>query len=278
MTEPAARRTWLTVAAVGAATLALTGGIVAASRGRGGHESAGAAATQKPLTAVSAIGTFTESPLPTGPVGAPDDTGPPPIIVRATGTPVEPPVNRKITEPRSLATARLTRALQSATEIQLPHSTYAGVTVDFTSGGITHTKPLQILDRKTYYIAFAEVRDSLGKGQFEFEIVPYNGENPKRPFATYCDSPYLHLVECQTRVGPNGEKIMVEVSRVGLAQITEYRVDVEKPDGSSLVGTSRNMSDNSATYDNGPIERPTPPLTVDQLVNLMLAPDLTLYP
>jgi hypothetical protein len=276
MTEPVpARRTWLTVAAVGAATLALTGGIVAASRDRGG---AGTADAGKPIAVHSTTVVFSEGPVPTGPTGAPEVTGPPPIIVRATGTPAEPPVNRKITEPRATATARLTQALQAAAEILLPHSTYAGVTVDFTDGGITHTKPLQILDRKDYFIAFAEVRDSLGKGQFEFEIVPYIGENPKRPFAKYCDSPYLHLLECQTRVGPNGEKIMVEVSRIGIGPVTEYRVDMDKPDGSSLVAMSRNVSDNDGNINDGPIQRPTPPITVDELVNLLLAPGLTLYP
>jgi hypothetical protein len=273
---PTARRTWLTVAAVGAATLALTGGIVAASRSRGGAETAGATATGKPFTAASAIATFTESPLPTGP--AAEVTGPPPIIVRATGTAAEPPVNRKITEPRATATSRLTQALQSAAETQLPHSTYASVTVDFTQGGIVHAKPLQILDRKDYYIAFAEVRDSLGKGQFEFEIVPYIGENPKRPFAKYCDSPYLHLIECQTRVGRHGERIMVEVSRIGIGPVTEYRVDMDKPDGTSLVAMSRNVSDNDGNINDGPIQRPTPPITVDQLVDLLLTPGLTLYP
>ena len=44
------------------------------------------------------------------------------------------------------------------------------------------------------------------------------------------------------------------------------------------AGTARNMSDNGGDPNAGPTQRPNPPLTVQQMIDVLLTPGLTLYP
>ena len=123
------------------------------------------------------------------------------------------------------------------------------------------------------YKAFAEVSDAAGPGTFFLYLGGDGGDpicvaGPTDPGQT-----------CETRTGPHGEAIVVDQGRDG-AGVVNYVVDMVKPDGSSLHASVSNYSENDQPpTKNAPVypQRTTPPMTVDQLVALMLTPGLTVY-
>ena len=192
--------------------------------------------------------------------------------------PVDPPVRRPLTESASAAVPRLTAALKAAVYPLLPPTTLYPAVVHWVTGDRTHP-PLRMFRFDTSYMAFAEVRDSQGIGYVEFSVYPYIGDNPKRPFAEYCDRLLPpSTAHCETRVGPHGELITIETGNVtDTTPVQEYRVDVARADGTALLAIGRNVGADG-NINEGPIERPTPPLNPDQMVAVLLSPGLTAYP
>jgi hypothetical protein len=265
------RRSLVAAGAAGAATMLVIAGAALLPGGLARSTSAAASAEPSgPATAgPSADPTATSAPSAAPTTPEPTATSEP--------TPVRPPVMRRLTEPRAAATARLTADLKAAVRPVLPASVLRPVTVLWTSGTRTH-RPLEVFRIEGVYMGLAKVSDSQGIGSVDFHLNPYLGENPKRSFAGYCAVVLPPTESCETRIGPGGELITIEVGHPSTdSPVVEYRVDLVKADGTALVCVARNVGD--ATDPNvGPVQRPDPPLTVDQMVEILLAPGLTLYP
>jgi len=142
-------------------------------------------------------------------------------------------------------------------------------------------QPLAVMDFQTRFLAFAELGDSEGSGQLELNFGPNEGyESPKRPFSQFCDTAMAPVTYCETRLGPAGEHITVERGGPStFSRITEIRMEVWRPDGTDLVAVVRNIPDRMVKDINvAEPDRPTPPLTIDQLAAILCDPALTVYP
>jgi hypothetical protein len=269
------RRNQIGVLAVAAATaLILTAaGLVGGGWGRPTGAVAGADPSATATDGPS--GTPTDEPaIPTDGPSSPPTSGPTHSSSAAT---VGPRVGRRLTEPAATATARLTRELKGAVHPLLPPSTLRPVTIQWVAGPQTH-QPLVVSRYENVYIAFADVRDARGTGSLDFHLGSYIGDNPKRPFDRYCAVIVEPMTSCETRIGPRGELITVEIGHPSAGSpIVEYRVDLAKADGTALVAVARDVG-YAGNVNDGPAGRPNPPLTVDQMIDILLSPGLTLFP
>jgi hypothetical protein len=261
-------RTRVGVAAMGIATAA----VLAGSTLLGGTWAASTAAASPDATGPDATGpdATVSAPPPATPTSSP--------TAEPTAKPARPPVQRRLTEPASQATARLTAALKAAVHPLLPPSTLGAITIPSTNGSHTY-RPLEVSRFEGgVYMGFAQVRDARGLGSLDFHLNPYLGDNPERRFARYCATVPPPAISCQTRIGPGGELIIVEIGHPSpSSSVVEYRVEMVKADGTALVSIARNVGD-TIGLEQGPADRSDPPLSADQLVAILLSPGLTLYP
>ena len=126
-----------------------------------------------------------------------------------------------------------------------------------------------------YYLARATVTDAAGAGN----ILTYLGaagdgtSNPATCPTAGVTAP--EVTACEQHTGPAGEQITALTLRLEQGSTTN-RVDVLKPDGTMVTLLSENVAVDGK--EGGPPQRPTPPLTHDQLITIALLPTLTLFP
>jgi hypothetical protein len=83
----------------------------------------------------------------------------------------------------------------------------------------------------------------------------------------------------QPTPGPAGEYIYTAQGTIpAWPAAFEHFVGVEKPDGTRITIYAINWDQNEYTGGRPTVRRPTPPMTVDQMIQLALTPGLTLFP
>jgi hypothetical protein len=224
---------------------------------------------------------------PTATTGSPDDATP-------TGVPATPTVgpsptpsgaaaatpNYTPTEPASKATTRLTAQLRAALDQVKPDATTRGVRGVYS---VRQLGALEVIPSQGGYKAWAEIADSQGKGTIFIELdagdpAGFTGGS----WPTVCATPQNVGFTCEKRTdGATGALLIVEEGRHPGDTITEILVTIQKLDGTYAWVDLSNYSEND--YPPGPNakprpERPTPPLTADQVIAMLLSPGITLFP
>jgi hypothetical protein len=122
---------------------------------------------------------------------------------------------------------------------------------------------------------FAELRDSQGVGHFFAYMSTGDFAGQVSLFSTACASPPPPGSSCTNRTGPNGELILIQETHA--SAITTYSVSVAKPDGTAVDALVDNYRHNAQPGARNPHpDRATPPLSVEQIISLLLAPGVTL--
>ncbi|HET8641540.1 MAG TPA: hypothetical protein VFM37_06360 [Pseudonocardiaceae bacterium] len=182
--------------------------------------------------------------------------------------------------------ARLGAALEAAVSQQLPEAQLSTNPINQYNGRLYG--PLEFMHvyqegvdygngscamHQDYYLARARITDAAGAGN----LLAYVGRaeehgtdllrcaagmSPERTF-------------CEERTGPGGEQLIVTTLVVESGAIV-HRIDATRPDGTMVTVDSQNVG--SDIKEDGPVQRPTPPLTHDQLIAIALTPGLTLFP
>lgn len=123
--------------------------------------------------------------------------------------------------------------------------------------------------------ADAKVVDAAGLGNLSAFVGRLGGA--VNTLVTECDTPDSVTVgqtACARENGPNGELILSTTLESGEGAIT-HRIDVSKPDGTGVILIAENVA---TAKQPGPAQRPTPPLSHEQLIEIALDAGMTLYP
>jgi hypothetical protein len=122
--------------------------------------------------------------------------------------------------------------------------------------------------------AWADLRDAQGVGTVFINLNPSPYAANSELFPNACATPVADLT-CETRTGPAGELIVIQQGRLAMSTTVIWSVSVSKRNGTSGYAESRNYSENDQFGKGNPSpQRPMPPLTTDQLVELLLTPGL----
>lgn len=186
-------------------------------------------------------------------------------------------------EPAEVA-ARLRAALDAAVREQLPDAQLTANSMAVYDG--RQYEPLEFVHvyqeganyggscqgHQDYYLARATVTDPAGTGSI---LASVGRVEEPGSFMLQCSATSPERTFCQERTGPGGERITVTTLVVGEGAIV-HRIDAVRPDGTMVTVDSQNVG--SDIKEDGPAQRPTPPLTHDQLIAIALIPGLTLFP
>ena len=171
---------------------------------------------------------------------------------------------------------RLSTALAAAARAVLPTATFRPIERVYDGRPLT---AFEVVPSQGGFKAWAEISDGAGVGQF----FVYIGENwePGNPaqLESGCPSP-TPGVFCEARWGPNHEIVIILQSRQSANATTLYQVTVVHGDGTELSAMVENFSQNDQPLSKSSQptpQRPTPPMTTEQLVEMLLRPELTLY-
>ena len=239
---------------------------------------AAAAATIVVIAGIAVLpGLFRRGEAPVGAASASTSPEPGASNDPSTGASSPPtnPVPRK-TDPPPEAARRLSSALAAAARAVLPTATFRPIE------RVYDGRPLaafEVVQSQGGFKAWAEIRDEAGVGQF----FVYIGENwePGNPaqLESGCPTP-TPGVFCEARWGPNQEIVIILQSRTSATSTTSYQVTVVHGDGTELTAIVENFSQNdqplSKSSKPSP-QRATPPMTTEQIVEMLLRPELTLY-
>ncbi len=205
------------------------------------------------------------SPSPSGVPSGPASSEP-------TPTATAPPVPDLPGMSPSPVTAELSRVLRAAAVRLMPQATFAPTVVAF-EGGNRLLAPFDVVANGVgYYVGWAAIRNGSFQGQFAIAIWP-RADDKKSPNPG-CDSAYFPRLGCESRTGPSGEQITIDKGKLENSETVEYQVKVHRADGRILMAAVT-----SSGQDGYPTPNPassTPPMTADQLVELLLTPGLEL--
>jgi hypothetical protein len=170
------------------------------------------------------------------------------------------------------ANPALTAAYKASLAHVAPNLTAKPVKGVFGSGSVP---PFEVVASQGGFKAWAELSDSQGPGNLFIYLEKMDFSEVSARFANGCSQVNAGMA-CTTRRGPGGELIWIEQGHPGGAAITRYAVSVAKPDGSSLDAILDNYSENDQPHARDPHpQRPTPPLSVEETIALLLGPGLT---
>ena len=174
----------------------------------------------------------------------------------------------------SAATAELSRALADEARRILPDAQFGPTVVAFDDGERL-LQPFDVVDNgRGYYVGWAAIANGSLRGQFVISIWPA-ADDRKSPNPG-CDSAYFPSLGCENRTGPYGEQITIEIGQWQNSTTVEYRVKVHRPQGMILMATVNSEGGGGYGYQTQAPDNPTPPMTVVQLVEIMLTPGLVL--
>ena len=200
-----------------------------------------------------------------------------------TLTPEPTPVasNRPVVEKSSAATKRLTTQLRAALSRVKPDATTRGVRGVY---ALRQLGAFEVIGSQGGYKAWAEIKDSQGPGTMFVTLDPGDPIVFRSGFAAVCVTPLNVGFTCQTRTDEaTGALIIVEQGQHPGEKVSYTIVTVGKRDGTSLWVMLSNFSENDQpqTSKSNPSPNPQrtePPLSPDEIVDLLLSPGLTLYP
>jgi hypothetical protein len=155
----------------------------------------------------------------------------------------------------------------------MPDATFASVPVAFEEG-TRNLRPFQVVDNEHgYFIALAQVtRDNGANGLVT--VIMWPGAGSWKAPTMDCDRPAGDGHVCELRTGPGGERLVIERGRWLDTDVTEFQVKLRRLDGTLLVARA---NDDTTGQTGGPSPAPRsagPPLTTDQLIDLLSAPGL----
>jgi hypothetical protein len=258
------RRAWLGVGLTGLSTCAVVAMVAAVPAllgpGRMGDRAPGAA----------------------GPSGAVASTSHGDDIPPASSTPSATANHgsvRPLTEKSSVATTRLTTQLRGALFRVKPDAVIRGVRDVYVRRQLG---AFEVIGSQGGYKAWVEISDSQGPGTMFVALDPTDPVDFNTFFSTACSTPINIAFTCRTRIDDATEsEIIVEQGRHPGEKVSYTIVTVVKPDGTSQWVTLSNFSENDqprTARSNPDPQRAGPPLTPDQIIDLLLTPGLTLYP
>ncbi len=207
-------------------------------------------------------------------VSSPSPSGVPSGSASADATPTAtaPPVPDLPGMSPSPVTAELSRVLRAAAVQLMPEATFAPTVVAF-DGGNRLLAPFDVVDNGVgYYVGLAAISNGAFQGQFAISIWP-RADGRKSP-EPGCDWAYFPRFGCENRTGPDGEQITIDMGKWENSETVEYRVKVHREDGTILMATV--TSSGQGGYPTPNPASSTPPMTGDQLVELLLTPGLQL--
>lgn len=188
----------------------------------------------------------------------PSPSGPPPPE-QSYGT-----VRPRPTEPVGDAVRRLSAALDDALLTQLPSMRITPV-----AEPDCERPQFQYHPQYKEFSAGATLTDSKGSGWFYLTLSPTADDSQPA-----CVSTPDHGT-CEDRSLPDGGTARVETFPVNGG--TQHQVEIHHPDGTTVRLVANNLHYDSPET-RPKVTRPEPVLTVDQLIALGSAPELTLYP
>jgi hypothetical protein len=193
----------------------------------------------------------------------------------ASSAPADP--SPRQTDPQAEAARRLSAALSAAARSILPAATFRPIEAAYSRRALT---AFEVIPSQGGFKAWAEISDEAGVGQF----FVYIGEDPEPGNPARLESacpPATPGVFCEARWGPNHEIVIILQSRPPDVATTLYQVTVVHTDGTELTAMVENFSQNDQPLSKSSHPTPqrlTPPMTVEQMVDLLLTPSLTLFP
>jgi hypothetical protein len=225
------------------------------------------------VAAAAAVAVFATTGLP-GRSGEPAFSGLPgaELCAPLTPSPTGPPqpkqsygtVRSRPTEPVADAVARLTAAFNDALLTRLPDVRVAAVGLP----GCERPQ-FQYNPSREQYSAGARLTDHEGSGAFSLSLMPTGTEDP---FACRPDPGRL---DCERRTLPGGAA--AKLLTVPMDGGKQYQVTIDRRDGTTVFLLANNLNW-GASRTKPEVTRPEPVLTLDQMIALGSAPDLTLYP
>ena len=236
-----------------------------------------AAATVSVIAGIAVLpGLFRSDGVPVGAASTSPEPSPA-VSYNASAPPATPSeaIPRR-TDPPPETARRLSTALAAAARAVLPTATFSPIERVYDGRPL---KAFEVVPSQGGFKAWAEIRDEAGVGQF----FVYIGENwePGNPaqLQSGCPTP-MPGVFCEARWGPNEEIVIIMQSRPLGSATTLYQVTVVHGDGTELTAMVENFSQNdqplSKSSKPSP-QRATPPMTTEQIVEMLLRPELTLY-
>ena len=214
-----------------------------------------------------------EGANPSEPAVGPSGSGQPSAPANVDPTPAVGPPDLPGMSP-SAATAELSRVLAEEAKRILPDAQFGPTVVGFDDGQRL-LQPFDVVDNgHGYYVGWAAISNGPLQGDFTIAIWP-RADNRKSPNPG-CDSAYFPRLGCEGRTGPNGEQITIEMGQWQNSTTVEYRVKVHRPQGMILMATVTSESGGAYGFQTQAPDNPTPPMTVDQLVEVLLTPGLVL--
>ncbi|GAB3865969.1 hypothetical protein ACFPIJ_13550 [Dactylosporangium cerinum] len=263
----ARRRRRLHVAAGSAAGLTALAGVLVLALGLLPGQAAGPALPAGPSWAALDPSPFCTAASPSSPTTAPSST-----VNEKNGHVIVWP-----TEPTDHAAARLSCYLLSEVPRRLP-----GVTFFRDQRSPEATVPLQVFHSTAGVPSFtssAVVADGRGVGTIGFGSLPAY-ETPADATAG------CHAPACTVRTGPHGELVTVVIGgslKRGKVQLVNVRAYL----GQTITFASATNADTGtgpaaqgqvSVVERLPMGRPDLPLSIDALVDIITAPELTLFP
>ncbi|MEU4425876.1 hypothetical protein AB0F81_35095 [Actinoplanes sp. NPDC024001] len=177
-------------------------------------------------------------------------------------------------EPADHAAARLSCRLATVVPPLLPGFRFHLIPGAPEDGLPLRVEPAQVFDPAQpqttlpVFSAGALVSDDEGVGEIGFGAWPA-GETVAEATA--------NCAGCEVRTGPDGATVLIDVM-TGDAGLRTVNVWVHRADTVTFATTSNAVPDPATDADRQEVGRPDPPLTLDQLVRLAAAPELTLFP
>lgn len=136
--------------------------------------------------------------------------------------------------------------------------------------------PFEVVGSQAGYKVFAELRDSEGVGYFFAYLSKEDAAAAREQVLAGCGESTPGMA-CSTESFPTGEAVLIRQGKPNGLRKTVYMVTVAKPNGTLIDAMVENYSHNDQPRAGNPNpQRPTPPLTVEQLTTILLKPGVTL--
>lgn len=263
--------------AAGVAVVLLTGAVAyAMTRDTGGGTTVGTA----PPTTTTSRASSTAPPTSTPPPGGRPGEVQPTTIDDGRNEVPPPQCEEDDQETASEAAARLTSAAVEAVSAQrpdvqlVPNPSFQnphGPLEFYQARQREPGKEMPICDPAGQFEAMATTQAPDGAGNILFVVSPdwYPDEEMS------CERVGLPATDCEVATGPDGEKIVKQTGEFEGGTVMN-RVEVVRPDGTSLLVQAENIATSSKF--GTAATAAAPPLTLDQLVTIAIDPDLGMFP
>ena len=135
--------------------------------------------------------------------------------------------------------------------------------------------PFELIRSQGGVKAWADVKDAQGVGTVFINLNPSPYAANMTFFQTACASAAPERT-CETRTGADGELITIQKGPLATTTTLLWTVTVAKRNGTAAYVEARNYSQNDqpASTRSPTPQRDTPPLTTDQLIEILLTPGL----